>query len=175
MVCSMVLLSMAPLTSTKFRCQNRHVQCVEWAGRGECSNNIDYMVERCPAACEFCANAGLAATPARFELDYVCSGKIGMKPPPQEAQELGLPDGCAFHCRDTMPEECASAAAKGACVAHPGNARVACPASCGVCKALGMPMSVRNALSRSYPFLPLRPPLPTAPPPPRPRPHCCHT
>jgi len=134
--------------SSAFRCQNRHKQCAEWAGRGECNNNIDYMVEKCPAACDFCTNAGLEPTPARFELDYVCDGKIGMSQPSQEAMEMGLPDGCAFHCRDNMPEECTASAAKGACTAHPGSARAACPASCGVCKALDMPTSAPDAYPR---------------------------
>ena len=48
-------------------------------------------VAECPAACDLCTNAGLAATPAPFELDYVCRGKL--QPVPAEANShRAMPD-----------------------------------------------------------------------------------
>ena len=91
----------------------------------------------CPAACDLCTNAGLAATPALFELDYVCRGKLQPVPPRLE-DASHAPDGCGFHCRDNMTSVCAQEAARDACKTNPAVMRVQCPATCGVCKALGV-------------------------------------
>jgi len=100
-------------------------------------------VAECPAACDLCTNAGLAATPAPFELDYVCRGKL--QPVPAGLEDAShAPDGCGFHCRDNMTSVCAREAARDACKTQPELMRVQCPASCGVCKALGMRVSTEE-------------------------------
>ena len=72
----------------------------------------------CPAACDLCTNAGLVATPAPFELDYVCRGKL--QPVPAQLEEAAhAPDGCGFKCRDNMTSVCAQEAGRDACKARP--------------------------------------------------------
>lgn len=97
----------------------------------------------CPAACDLCTNAGLAATPALFELDYVCRGKLQPVPPRLE-DASHAPDGCGFHCRDNMTSVCAQEAARDACKTNPAVMRVQCPATCGVCKALGVRVATED-------------------------------
>jgi prolyl 4-hydroxylase len=38
------------------KCKNSESECTEWAVKGECQNNADYMVEFCPLACYKCAD-----------------------------------------------------------------------------------------------------------------------
>ena len=95
----------------------------------------------CPAACNLCTNAGLAATPAAFELDYVCRGKL--QPFPAQLQEAAhTPDGCDFHCRDNMTV-CVQEAARDAC-------KASCRPSYTACRTLarqsnGQPHACRRA------------------------------
>ena len=103
----------------------------------------------CPAACNLCTNAGLAATPAPFELDYVCRGKL--QPVPARLEDAShAPDGCGFHCRDNMTSVCVREAARDACKTQPEVMRVQCPATCGVCKALGLRVSTEEEYSKPF-------------------------
>jgi len=86
-----------------------------------------------------CENAGLPPTPATFELDYVCAGKLSKKPTVVLANE-DLPAGCSFRCRDNMTT-CEDAAAQGKCDTHASVMRFQCPASCKVCKELEMELA----------------------------------
>ena len=103
----------------------------------------------CPAACDLCTNAGLAATPAPFELDYVCRGKLQHVPARLE-DASHAPDGCGFHCRDNMTSVCAREAARDACKTQPDVMRVQCPATCGVCKALGLRVSTEEEYCKPF-------------------------
>ena len=48
-----LLLSELPeCTSREFRCADTHDSCVQWAARGECYGNPDYMLARCCASCK---------------------------------------------------------------------------------------------------------------------------
>ena len=119
-----------------FRCKDRDPMCADWAGRGECSHNHDFMAESCAVSCDLCSNAGLQPTPAVFQLDFVCKGQLATPPGTLKGnRDEMLPAGCAFECRDNMTS-CASAAAAGACDSQGSVMRFQCPASCGVCKAL---------------------------------------
>jgi len=132
--------------TTKWRCRNRKLSCKKWAADNQCTANYPFMAEECPAACDLCTNAGLVATPAPFELDYVCRGKL--QPVPAQLEEAAhAPDGCGFKCRDNMTSVCAQEAGRDACKTHPEVMRVQCPATCGVCKALG----VRVSTEAEYP------------------------
>ena len=103
----------------------------------------------CPAACDLCTNAGLVATPAPFELDYVCRGKL--QPVPARLEDAShAPDGCGFHCRDNMTSVCVREAARDACKTQPEVMRVQCPATCGVCKALGLRVSTEEEYSKPF-------------------------
>lgn len=76
---SLCLLPMAEAQrGSPFRCRDRDPQCESWKGRGECSNNHDFMVESCPQSCDFCENAGLMPTPSHFQLDLVCKGQLAL-------------------------------------------------------------------------------------------------
>merc|ERR1740138_59988 len=132
-----------------FRCRDRDPQCESWKGRGECSNNHDFMVESCPQSCDFCENAGLMPTPSHFQLDLVCKGQLAFN----EGKYKGgpaddLPMDCAFRCRDNLTASiCQAAVAEGKCEdkAVAKTLRWQCAESCGVCKALEM------SASPSYP------------------------
>ena len=130
---------------SKYRCRDRDPQCASWAGRGECTNNHGFMAESCPAACEFCENGGLKPSPAIFQLDLVCKGKLSQK---EGTSFKGVPDelpeGCAFQCRDNMTS-CAEDAAAGKCDTHAATMRFQCPASCGICKVLELPSAAADA------------------------------
>ena len=120
------------------RCRNHEPQCAEWAGRGECENNHDYMAASCPVACDMCGNGGLQPTPAVWELDFVCAGQLSIAPKDLRGVPSDvMPAGCAFSCRDQL-STCAADAANGACTKHAKVMRAECPESCGVCKALGV-------------------------------------
>ena len=111
-----------------FRCRDRDPSCTEWAGRGECTANHNFMAESCPVACEFCANAGLAPTPAVFQLDLVCKGQLARSDNKLKGTNDDMPDECRFQCRDNMTS-CAAEAAAGACEKSPSVMRFQCPAS----------------------------------------------
>lgn len=128
-----------------YRCKNRNPECKDWASRGECSTNHDFMAESCPAACEICSNGGLEPTPAVFELDYVCRDRLGKNrlaiPPPDlrgTPGEEGAPSGCGFRCRDNMTG-CAALAAAGRCETSAATMRAQCAETCGICKAYELP------------------------------------
>lgn len=122
-----------------FRCRDKDPMCTEWAGRGECEKNHDFMAESCAVACSLCANGGLSPTPAAFQLDFVCKGQLAVAPTSYKSNHDELmPSGCAFACRDNMTS-CEAAAADGACDKHAEVMRFQCPKTCGVCKALDMP------------------------------------
>jgi len=131
---------------TKWRCRNRKISCSKWAADNQCTANYPFMAEECPAACDLCTNAGLSPTPASFELDYVCNGKL-MPFPSHLAEAAHTPDGCDFHCRDNMTSICAQEAARDGCKLQAEVMRKQCPETCGVCKALGMP----TASAADYP------------------------
>ena len=103
----------------------------------------NFMGETCPAACDWCSNAGLLPTPAVFQLDFVCKDKLATKPSGiAEGLKKGsmeLPDGCTFRCRDNMTASvCATVSAEGLCEkkATAQAARYQCAQTCGICKAL---------------------------------------
>ena len=142
----------AQVKGSASRCRNKELECDSWLKRGECEKNYDFMADRCPVACGYCANAGLLPTPAVFELEYACDGQLKERPQKWDLawrNEVGgevfspegtarmLPDGCAFRCRDRLPG-CAAAAAQGQCTSLPEVLRKQCPASCGVCAALSL-------------------------------------
>ena len=104
-----------------------------------CSHLGPTAVAECAAACDLCENAGLAPTPAPFELDYVCNGKLASLPK-HVSEPSQTPEGCNFHCRDNMTDLCARMAAPpfDGCTAHAAVMRKQCPETCGVCKALSM-------------------------------------
>ncbi|EOD06808.1 hypothetical protein EMIHUDRAFT_106738 [Emiliania huxleyi CCMP1516] len=137
----------AQVKGSASRCRNKELECDSWSKRGECEKNYDFMADRCPVACGYCANAGLLPTPAVFELEYACDGQLKERPQKwdlawrnegggevfsPEGTARMLPDGCAFRCRDRLPG-CAAAAAQGQCTSLPEVLRKQCPASCGVC------------------------------------------
>ena len=142
----------AQVKGSASRCRNKELECDSWSKRGECEKNYDFMADRCPVACGYCANAGLLPTPAVFELEYACDGQLKERPQKwdlawrnegggevfsPEGTARMLPDGCAFRCRDRLPG-CAAAAAQGQCTSLPEVLRKQCPASCGVCAALSL-------------------------------------
>ena len=142
----------AQVKGSASRCRNKELECDSWSKRGECEKNYDFMADRCPVACGYCANAGLLPTPAVFELEYACDGQLKERPQKwdlawrnegggevfsPEGTARMLPDGCAFRCRDRLPG-CAAAAAQGQCTSLPEVLRKQCPASCGVCAALNL-------------------------------------
>ncbi|GFR94804.1 cysteine-rich venom protein [Elysia marginata] len=43
-------------------CVDKHAQCVDWAGRGECSKNPDYMESKCRKSCKVCESGDESAT-----------------------------------------------------------------------------------------------------------------
>lgn len=139
-VSSLLLVTVAAQRGSPFRCRDRDPKCKNWASTGECSANHGFMAESCPAACDYCDNAGLYPTPSGFQLDFVCSDQLAINPGTFKDLREEMPDGCEFRCRDNMTS-CAAAAAEGACEkkATAGVARFQCPASCGVCKALELP------------------------------------
>jgi hypothetical protein len=100
------------------------------------------MAESCPNACEYCENGGLMPTPSPFQLDLVCKDQLAINSGAYKGGAADdLPSNCEFRCRDNMTESiCAKAAAEGKCQdkAVAKAVRKQCPASCGVCKALGM-------------------------------------
>jgi len=142
----LVVLALATLVDAQkgspFRCRDRDPKCEEWAGRGECSSNHDFMAESCPNACEYCENGGLMPTPSPFQLDLVCKDQLAINSGAYKGGAADdLPSNCEFRCRDNMTESiCAKATAEGKCQdkAVAKAVRKQCPASCGVCKALGM-------------------------------------
>lgn len=142
----------AQVKGSASRCRNKELECDSWSKRGECEKNYDFMADRCPVACGYCANAGLLPTPAVFELEYACDGQLKERPQKwdlawrnegggevfsPEGTARMLPDGCAFRCRDRLPG-CAAAAAQGQCISLPEVLRKQCPTSCGVCAALSL-------------------------------------
>ena len=136
-----VLLSEADAQrGSPFRCRDRDPLCKEWAGRGECASNHGFMAESCPAACDYCENAGLFPTPSGFQLDFVCNDQLAINPGTYKGVPNELPHGCEFRCRDNMTS-CAAAAQEGLCEKRDVAAvvRAQCPQSCGVCKALELP------------------------------------
>jgi len=125
-----------------YRCRDRDPKCAEWAGRGECSSNHDFMAESCPNACDYCENGGLMPTPAPFQLDLVCKGRLAINAGIYKGGVADdLPSNCEFRCRDNMTASiCAKAAADGKCTDKKvaKAVRAQCPESCGICKALSM-------------------------------------
>ena len=98
------------------------------------------MAESCPAACGYCENAGLLATPSPFQLDFVCDEQLARVPDGLSVKPGDMPSGCEFRCRDNMTS-CEALAAEGACEdkKRAKVVRFQCPRSCGVCKALEIP------------------------------------
>ena len=66
----------------------------------------------------------------------MCNGKLTTAPVRKGSD--AMPEGCGFVCRDKHPT-CAVLAQAGACTEEGKAVRYTCAASCGVCKALGMP------------------------------------
>ena len=143
----LLLSACAAQRGSKYRCRDKDPMCVEWKARGECTNNYAFMAESCASACGICENAGLAPTPAVFQLDFVCKDTLALAPatlttPYDEA----IPDGCAFPCRDNMTDAiCKGAATDGLCDTQAATMRFQCPESCGVCKALELPATTTTA------------------------------
>ena len=111
----------------------------------QCEKNHAFMAEQCPAACNYCENAGLFATPSSWQLDFVCKDHTGtshlaIKPGTFSGAAEELPAGCEFRCRDNMTS-CATIAQDGLCEKKDvaSVVRFQCPQSCGVCKALSLP------------------------------------
>jgi len=123
-------------SGSKYRCRDRHSQCKSWASTNQCSKNYPFMAESCPVACDFCSDVGLSPTPALYEMDLVCNGKLAKTSLVfTGAATDDIPMGCAFRCRDNSTL-CATEAKRGACSKHPETMYFRCPAACGVCKAL---------------------------------------
>ena len=135
-----LLATSEPLGGSRFRCRDRDPQCTSWASRGECDNNHAFMAETCPAACNYCENADLIATPAPFQLDLVCKDQLAINPGTYKGGAADdLPANCEFRCRDNMTASiCTHGAAIGQCDDKKIGAtmRFNCAESCGVCKAL---------------------------------------
>ncbi|KAL1508487.1 hypothetical protein AB1Y20_004588 [Prymnesium parvum] len=140
------LLAMVAVTAAQkgspYRCRDRETTCQTWAQRGECENNPQYMFEKCPVSCDACENANLLPTPAPFEFDFACNGKLAIAPESfKGTPEDEAPQSCAFLCADKMSAEvCKSAADAGSCTAkkHAKTMRFSCAATCGVCAGLEM-------------------------------------
>lgn len=142
---SLSLLSLvAAQKGSPFRCRDRDPQCETWKGRGECTANHQFMVESCPASCDYCENGGLHPTPSPFQLDLVCKDQLAINPGTYKGGSSDdLPLGCVFRCRDNMTAAiCAGVAAAGQCEAKDRavskTARFQCAESCGVCKEFNM-------------------------------------
>jgi len=144
MLLLLVGLALIALASSQrgspFRCRDREPQCAEWAGRGECNNNFDFMLDKCPVSCDSCENAKLAPTPSSFYFDFACNGKLATAPSSfKGAPDDDMPGGCRFHCADKMSAEvCAAGAADDGCKRHAKGMRFGCAATCGVCSGIGM-------------------------------------
>jgi hypothetical protein len=153
MVAAVIIVMLAQQTptgrGTPFRCRNKEPKCDGWAKIGECEKNYPFMAETCPVACSYCENAGLLPTPAEFELDFVCKGKLKHYTPSSKDGTLSgkafdrsdLPPGCLFRCRNNMTDSiCEAAEAQGACTdkAKARTLRFQCPQTCGVCAALAL-------------------------------------
>merc|ERR1712216_325201 len=80
LVAAMMLSTAQAQRGSPFRCRNRDAQCFLWKENGECERNHEFMMEQCAPMCKGCENIGLAATPAKFELDYVCGDKLAVTP-----------------------------------------------------------------------------------------------
>ena len=90
-------------------------------------------------------------TPAVFELDYVCKGRVRQGYTSTEPfDEKDLPDGCSFRCRDNMTTVCRKEADAGACTDPKlaGVMRSQCAGSCGVCTGLGLVAEAESAYKR---------------------------
>lgn len=95
-----------------------------------------------------CENAKLKPTPAKYQMDFVCNGKLTL-PPQMENPADGVPQGCGFYCRDKLPAEmCEGQAKLGACESHAKTMRFQCASTCGVCKGIGMASVPHDALPR---------------------------
>ena len=79
-------------------------------------------------------------TPAVFELDYVCKGRVQRYTSTEPFDAKDLPDGCSFRCRDNMTAVCRKEADASACTDPElaGVMRSQCAGSCGVCTGLGL-------------------------------------
>jgi len=131
-----------------FRCRDKDPMCEEWKGRGECEKNHDFMIDSCPVSCGMCENAKLKPTPAVFQMDFVCKGRLAKPPKSYKGTPADdPPDGCAFHCRDKLPTPmCKEQAATGACKEYASTMRFNCASTCGVCKGIGMANVSRDEL-----------------------------
>jgi len=123
----------------KFKCRDQDPSCQEWYARGECSSNYAFMADSCPRACGMCEEAGFLPTPSPFQLDFVCKDQLAIAPKTFKSNIAeGMPEECAFRCRDNMTAVCATAAAQGMCKKEAATMRFQCPEACGVCKGIGL-------------------------------------
>lgn len=89
-------------------------------------------------------------TPAVFELDYVCKGRVQRYTSTEPFDAKDLPDGCSFRCRDNMTAVCRKEADASACTDPElaGVMRSQCAGSCGVCTGLGLVAEAESAYKR---------------------------
>merc|ERR1712142_1119617 len=92
-------------------CEDNHNRCAEWAARGECEKNPNYMLRNCKKSCKVCSK-GPDPTPGPTA-----------NPPPTDCKD-GHSRCAEWAARD--PSECTK---------NPKYMLRVCKKSCKVCKA----------------------------------------
>ncbi|RCN28425.1 shTK domain protein, partial [Ancylostoma caninum] len=101
-------------TGSESNCCDKHPSCASWAGRGECSNNPEYMLSNCQLSCHSCE------TDTNETSD-------------KSSDTLKCGTGSQSNCCDKHPH-CESWASQGHCRSNPSWMLPNCQFSCQDCE-----------------------------------------
>jgi hypothetical protein len=116
-----------------YKCENTHPECDDWAGRGECTNNAQYMLLHCRQACHSCISLHHGETQSATE-----AARVQVLEKLIESQHYlhTLCDSSTVNHLKTCTnkhEMCAEWSLKGECASNPNYMRSECPLACQMC------------------------------------------
>mmetsp|Transcript_11967 Transcript_11967/g.19839 ORF Transcript_11967/g.19839 Transcript_11967/m.19839 type:complete len:173 (+) Transcript_11967:58-576(+) len=115
-------------------CTNEHAQCDEWAQRGECKQNTQYMVFNCRKACETCVSLHHGTTQRCDNIDKLeDTVKLLVETQQYVYDKTEIKASMYRSCINRDPQ-CATFALKGECQANVQWMLENCPAACKMCK-----------------------------------------